>query len=435
MDLILRNARIAGHKERSTLFDIGIDKGKIAAIAPGLAARGRAIDVGGRLVTPPFVETHIHLDKSCILARCKSKKGTLEEAIGEVAKQKKGFTPEDVYRRAKRTLDKAISNGTMYMRTHVEVDPGIGLRGLEGVFAAIGETQWAIDVHVCVFPQEGLTNNPGTEELMIESMNRGARAVGAAPYTDTDPHGQIDRVFRIAREYDADIDMHLDFGNSADYLDIDYVCKLTEKFGYGGRVAVGHVTKFTFLAPDRLAALTRQLASAGVAVTVLPSTDLYLMGRDRAHNHTRGVVRIHEMLHQDVNCNLSSNNVLNPFTPFGDCSLIRMANLYANIAHAGMRDFGDCLDMVTWRPAKLLNRRDYGIEVGKPADLVVLDCATPEDAVSELAVPLWGFKRGRMTFSRRQVELYPPQPVRAAPRARRAASAKKAKRPARRARR
>ena len=154
--------------------------------------------------------------------------------------------------------------------------------------------------------------------------------------------------------------------------------------------------------------MTRQLAGAGVAVTVLPATDLYLMGRDRDHNHTRGVLRVHEMLEHGVNCSLSTNNVLNPFTPFGDCSLVRMANLYANTAHAGPRDFSNCLDMVTSRPARLLRRGAYGIEVGKPANLVVLDCKTPEEAVSELAIPLYGFRGGRMSFSRKAVEIHAP---------------------------
>ena len=405
MDLILRNALVAGH---ATAVDIGVAGGDIAAIAPQLGPGGRELDLAGRLVIPPFCETHIHLDKSCILNRCVSEKGTLEEAIGQVAALKKAFTEEDVFERACRTLTKAVSHGTMHMRTHLEVDPVIGLTSLAGVLAAIERFKWAIDVEICVFPQEGMTNNPGTEELMLAAMKKGARVVGGAPYTDTDPHGQIDRVFRIAREFDADVDMHLDFGANADYMDIDYVCAQTEKFGYGGRVAVGHVTKFTYLAPARMAALTRQLAGAGVAVTVLPATDLYLMGRDRDHNHTRGVLRVHEMLEHGVNCSLSTNNVLNPFTPFGDCSLIRMANLYANTAHAGLRDFSACLDMVTRRPARLLRREGYGIEIGKPANLVVLDCKTPEVAVSELAIPLYGFRGGRMSFSRKAVEIHAP---------------------------
>jgi cytosine deaminase len=243
---------------------------------------------------------------------------------------------------------------------------------------------------------------------MVAALKRGARVVGGAPYTDTDPHGQIDRIFHLAREFDVDIDMHLDFGNTADYMDIDYVCAQTAKFGYGGRVAVGHASKLASLAPAALAPITRRLASAGVAVTVLPSTDLYLMGRHVDHNHTRGMVRVHEMLGHGVNCSLSTNNVLNPFTPFGDCSLIRMANLYANAAHAGVRDFAACLEMVTTRSARLMRRQDYGIEAGNPADLVVLDCTTPEQAIAELALPLYGFKGGRRTFTRKAVEVHHP---------------------------
>lgn len=409
VDLILRNAYLLGHPDPRTKFDLGIDKGKIVAIQPKLQGEAREIDLAGRLVSPSFIETHIHLDKSCILDRCKSEKGDLEEAIQEVARQKKAFTAEDVYGRAKRTLEKAISNGTGYMRTHLEVDPGIGLRGLEGVLPLVNEYKWAIDLEICVFPQEGLLNNPGTDELMVEALKRGCRVVGAAPYTDTNPHGQIDRVFEIARELDIDIDMHLDFGNTAEYMDIDYVCELAERFGYGGRVAVGHVTKLSVIPMDRFNAIVKRLASTGVAVTVLPSTDLYLMGRHQDHGVLRGVVPIHKMLEHGVNCSLSTNNVLNPFTPFGDCSLIRMANLYANICQVGKRhDVRECFDMVSRRSARLMRLKDYGLEVGKSADLVVLDCDSPEQAVAELAAPLYGFKRGRMTFSREPVKLHRP---------------------------
>ncbi len=409
MDLILRNAYVLGHSEAAAQVDVGIDRGRIAAIAPGLAAGGKEIDLGGRLVAPSFIETHIHLDKSCILERCKSEKGDLEEAIEQVALAKKQFTADDCYERAKRTLEKSILNGTAHMRTHVEVDPGVGLRGIEGVMRLVDEYKWAIDIEVCVFPQEGLLNNPGTDELMVAALERGATVVGAAPYTDSNPHGQIDRVFEMAREFDADIDMHLDFGNTADYMDIEYVCEQTEKFKYGGRVTVGHVTKLSALPPPRVHETGARLAAAGVAVTVLPSTGLYLMGRHRDHNVTRGVVAAHKLLRQGVNCSLSTNNVLNPFTPFGDCSLIRMANLYANICHVGARDdIRECFDMITRRSAKLLRRDDYGVAVGKSADLVVLDCSAPEQAVAELAIPLYGFKRGRMTFSRTPAELFRP---------------------------
>ena len=400
MDTILRNSRIADGPG-APLVDIGIENGRIAAIQAGLTAEAQVVELGGALVTPGFVETHIHLDKSCILDRLSSQQGGLNEAIGEVARLKQGFTAEDVYERAKRTLEKCVVNGTTHIRTHLEVDPVIGLRSLEGILPLVEEFKWAMDIEICIFPQEGLLNNPGTDDLMVEGLRRGGSVVGAAPYTDSDPKGQIDRVFAIAREFDIEIDMHLDFGPDADSLDMDYVCDLTERYEYGGRVAIGHVTKLSALPEEQLREKGRRLASAGVAATVLPATDLYLMGRHQEHSVMRGVAPVHRLLREGVNCSLSTNNVLNPFTPFGDCSLVRIANLYANICQVGDQSgLADCYDMVTTRPARLMRLPDYGVEVGQAADLVVLECESRAAAVSEVVSPVMGFKAGRRTFSR-----------------------------------
>jgi cytosine deaminase len=407
MDTILKNARLLD--DASSKVDVGIDGGRIAAIEPKLDAEGDTIDLAGRLVSPGFIETHIHLDKSCILERCKAERGDLDEAIAEVTKAKGDFTAEDVYARAKRTLEKCISNGTTHMRTQLEVDPVIGMRGLEGVLPLVDEYKWAIDIEICIFPQEGLLNNPGTDELMTAALRNGGSVVGAAPYTDSDPHGQIDRIFEIARAFDIDIDMHLDFSTDPDDLDLLYVCELTDKFHYGGRVTIGHVSKLSAATPAMFDQAARRLADAGVALTVLPSTDLYLMGRHMEHSVMRGVTAAHRLLSRGVNCSLSTNNVLNPFTPFGDCSLIRMANLYANICQVGARDdIRECFNMITGRSAALMNLSDYGLEIGKSADLVVLDCEQPEDAVAELAPVLFAYKRGCRTVTREPVELHRP---------------------------
>src|SRR6202047_1288948 len=245
MDLILRNARLADGSRDIT--DIGIESGRGNGIGAGFPPSRETIERGGRLVSSGFVETHIHLDKSGILDRCTSDRGDLEEAIGEVAKAKAAFTPDDVYKRASRTLERASLQGTRYRRPPLEVDPVIGLRSLEGVLPLIKEYAWAIDLEVCVFPQEGLLNNPGTDELMVAGLKGGCRVVGAAPYTDTNPPGQIDRVFEMAREFGVDIDMHLDFGPTADKMTFDHVCRRTEEYQYGGRVAIGHVTQATSL--------------------------------------------------------------------------------------------------------------------------------------------------------------------------------------------
>ena len=406
MDLILRNARLAG---RAASLDVGIIGGRVAALAPGLPPAGPAIDLGGRLVVPGLIETHIHLDKTCILDRCTIRDGTVQEAIAAVARAKQGFTAADIYARGRRTLERCILHGTTHMRTHVEVDPGIGLLGFEAVQQLARDYAWAIDVEICVFPQEGLLNRPGTDELLIEGLRRGARTIGAVPYADSDPRGHIDRVFEIARAFDVDIDMHVDLAETADGMQIEYVCDQTEQHRYGGRVAVGHATQLSVLPRARFEAIARRLADVGVAVTVLPATDLFLMGRRQEHSILRGVTPAHRLVELGVNCSLSTNNVMNPFTPYGDGSLIRMANLYANVCHVGTPDgLAACLDMVTARSARLMRLDGHAIALGNAADLTVLDAPDPASAVAELAPALYAFKRGRQTFTRRPPELHRP---------------------------
>jgi len=316
-----------------------------------------------------------------------------------VAAAKRAFSEDDIYQRARRTLERAILQGTMRMRSHVEVDPRIGLKGFRAIRRLKQDYAWAIDIEICVFPQEGLLNDPGTEELLVAACEKGADLIGGCPYTDSDPHGQIARIFAMARQFDRDIDFHLDFDIDPSRMNLDEVCRCTKAAGWGGRVTVGHVTKLSAIGPEQFAAAAKRLADAGVAVTVLPATDLFLMGRDHDHDVPRGVTAAHRLLDHGVVCSIASNNVLNPFTPFGDCSLIRMANLYANVVQIGRpAELASCLDMVTTLPAKLMNLRNYGIAVGNPADLVVLDCTDRASAVAEIVRPLFGMKNGRRTF-------------------------------------
>ena len=407
LDLLLRGARIAGQGD--TPLDIGIAAGRIAEIAPRIEADAPAEALEGRLVLPGFVETHIHLDKSCILDRCRSEKGSLDEAIAEVAAAKRGFTEDDVYARGRRTLEKAIVQGTTRMRTHVEVDPRIGLRSFQAMRRLKRDYAWALDLEICVFPQEGLTNDPGSEALLVEACEAGADTIGGCPYTDTAPTEQIERIFAIAERFDLDIDFHLDFDLDPSWMHLDEVCRQTERRRWGGRVAIGHVTKLSAIGGNALTTVARRLAESGVAVTVLPSTDLFLMGGGHDHSIPRGVAPAHRLVEHGVTCSLATNNVLNPFTPYGDCSLVRMANLYANIARLGRpQDVAGCLDMVTALPAKLMNLDDYGIAVGNPADAVVLDCRDATSAVAELAQPLAGFKNGRRVFTRAPATIHRP---------------------------
>jgi cytosine/creatinine deaminase len=172
MDTVVRNARVLQGTDLVAL-DIGIRNGKIVALAPELPVDAQTIDAEGMLVVPGLVETHIHLDKTCILDRCRTEDGTVQEALRETAAAKRNFTVEDVYARAKRTLERCIMQGTMRMRTHVELDPSIKMIGFDAIVELARDYAWALDLELCVFPQEGLTNNPGTEELLVKGLRRG----------------------------------------------------------------------------------------------------------------------------------------------------------------------------------------------------------------------------------------------------------------------
>lgn len=402
-DYVLRNGRIAG--VGADPVDIAVHDGRIAVIGrdTALVARDSTRDMAldGRLLVPGFVETHIHLDKACISDRCHCASGALKDVIAAVAVAKRDFTEDDIYARGRRALEKSIVQGTTRMRTHVEVDPRIGMKGFDAIAKLKRDFAWAIDLQLCVFPQEGLLNDPGCDALLVAACENGAGAIGGVPYVDTDPHAQIARIFELAQRYDIDIDFHLDFDLDPSWMHLDEVCRQTDRTHRGGRVAIGHVSKLSALNGAALRAVGKRLADAGVAVTVLPATDLYLMGRDTDHLVPRGVAPAHRLREFGVTCSLSTNNVMNPFTPFGDCSLVRMANLYANVAQIGQpEELAACLDMVTTASAQLMNLKDYGIAVGNPADLVLLDCRSEAGAIAELAQPLMAMKNGRISFQR-----------------------------------
>ncbi len=408
MDLVVSNARLANRLADGPL-DIAVADGRIAAIGHGLAAADESYDAAGRLVCAGLIETHIHLDKSRIIDRVPPPSGRRVNPVTAVAPLKPAMTVEDVRRRAEATLRECLVNGTTRMRTQVEIDPGIGLRGFEAVHSLIADYSWAIDIEICVFPQDGLTNYPGTEELLVAALRQGAPVLGGAPRYDSDPAAQVERIFALAREYDVDLDLHLDVGDSPDGMLIYQVLDLTERYKRGGRVVAGHMAKLSLLPPAEVAVLARRLADAGIAVTVLPATDLYLMGRKRDHAVVRGVADANLLSANGVTCSLSSNNILNPATPYGDCSLIRMANLHANLLQIAAPDqLRELFGMLTERSARLLNLKDYGIIPGNPADLVVIDAASPEQAIAEIRPPLGVWKRGRRTVIRHPPELVRP---------------------------
>jgi len=407
IDFVIRRAMLV---DGSGPFDIALSGPRILRLAPAIDSDAPALDANGGLVCSGLVDTHIHLDKAGILGRCRLCAGTLAEAIAETARAKLEFTSEDVYRRASRVVEQAVMHGTNRMRSFVEVDPRAGLRSFEAIKQIKRDFAWAIDIEICAFAQDGLTNDPGTEAMIDRALSDGAELVGGCPYTDTDPRQHIRRIFELAQRHDVAADFHLDFDLDPAGSLLPTVINETEQRQWGGRVSVGHVTKLSALPPADFTAIGRRLADAGVAVTVLPATDLYLTARDATHLVPRGLTPVHRLAELGVLASIATNNVLNPFTPFGDASLVRMANLYATAAQVGtIAGLERIFQLISADASRLMGRAPPPLASGAAADLVVFAAASTSAVIAEVAPAVAGWKAGRESFRRPQVELNRPR--------------------------
>ena len=394
-DLLLTSCRLPD----GTAADVGCRDGLITSVGSlGPHPAHRRIDCGDRAVTPGLVEAHIHLDKALLSDRAPGVEGTLHEAIRVTGDAKRRFTVDDIRARARAVLDLAVRHGTTAMRSHVEVDPIVGLKALEALLPLRDEYRPALDLELCAFAQEGIVQSPGTEALLGRALTAGADLVGGCPYNDTDARAHIDIVFRLAAEFGVDVDFHADFSDEPEHLHVREIAEQTVRRGWQGRVAVGHVTELAALPPAEQDAVIGELRAADIGVIMLPATDLYLMGRKDARNARRGLAPARRLLAAGVPVAAASNNVRNAFTPVGTADLALMAFLVSVGCHMGTRrDLLEALAMITAHPSRILRRAPAAVAAGAPADLVVWDAVSAEDAIATLAPRLLVVKRGRIT--------------------------------------
>ncbi|ALS67830.1 N-acyl-D-amino-acid deacylase [Pandoraea apista] len=403
MDLLINNVCV---RDDAPLVDIAIKGGRIAAMEPGIdASADEQIDAQGRAAIPGLVEAHLHLDKALLHRRLPARFGTLDEAIRVTGILKSKQEREDVLDRSRQVLDMAIRNGTVAIRAHPDVDLIQGLIGVETLLSLKDEYQNLLDLQIVAFPQEGILKSKGTYELMIDALRMGADVVGGCPYNELnweDTKRHIDIVFELAQRFDAPIDMHADFADDTSdqrFAAISYIAQRTIDTGYQGRVSLGHVTSLGALDNDQLAPVIEQIRLAGISIVTLPATDLYLGGRKDTQNQRRGLTPVKALHNAGVNVAYSSNNVRNAFTPFGKADMLQIGNLLAHVAQFGVPEHQQAiLDMGTHNAARAIGlSHDYGIAVGKQADLIILDTFKVADALLDIPPRLWVIKRGRIT--------------------------------------
>lgn len=406
MDIIITNACLANYQHKVT---IKIKDGLIVAIednhtesyedkASENNVNPTIYDAKSNFVCAGFYESHIHLDKACILDRCNIETGDLDEAVNETGKAKAAFSEDDVYERACTVIEMAIKKGTVGMRSFVETDAKTQLRSFNAIKKAREKYAFAMDIEICAFAQDGLTTAPETYTLLKQALTQGADLVGGCPYKDEHPDRHIEMIFDLAEQFDVNVDFHLDFDLDPEGSSIPKVVEETIKRQYQGRVSIGHVTKLSAMDNLQRGAMAGLLKFADISLTVLPATDIYLNGRDYEALIPRGMVNANELADLGINTTIASNNILNAFTPYGDASLIRMGNMYANIAQLSKdKDIEAVFDMIGKNAAKILSMHAE-IAIGAPATLVVLEAKDAVSAIRTNAQALAGFKNGKQTF-------------------------------------
>lgn len=386
MGILIKNTRIAFRGDET--YDILIEDDIIKKIGKSLEVDSATeiIDATNKIVTPNFIDPHIHLDKVLVLESVRpNRSGTLTEAIEILWDKKKSYTIEEIVERAGRVIQWAVMNGTLNIRTHVDVDTIGGLMPLKGVLAARERYGHLVNIQIVAFPQEGILKDPGTEELLYKAMEMGADIVGGMPANenrDEDHHKHIDIAFEIAKKYDADIDMHVDETDDPNSVTLEYLADKTIEEGYFGRVTAGHTCALAAYKDEYAEKVIEKVAKAKIHMITNPATNLMLQGREDKQPKRRGITRVKELLSAGVNVSFGQDCIKDTFYPFGQADMLEVALITAHAAHLSLPDeINTTFKMCTFNAAKILGLKDYGIEEGNKANLVILNSPSILEAI------------------------------------------------------
>jgi cytosine/creatinine deaminase len=383
------------------LVDIGIAAGKIVAIAPQLANSGLLeIPAQGQLISPPFVESHIHLDSALTSGQPRwNESGTLFEGIEIWGERKQSLTLEDVKARAIAALKLQAAQGVLFVRSHADVSEPklIALKGLLEVREAVKD--W-ITLQIVAFPQDGIYSNPTNRELIEEALQMGADVVGGIPHyelTREDGVQSIQRIFALAAQYDKLIDVHCDEIDDDQSRFLEVMVAQAIRTGMGDRVSASHTTAFGSYNNAYAFKLMGFLRRTKINFIANPLINITLQGRTDTYPKRRGVTRVKELWQQGQNVSLGHDCIQDPWYNFGTGNMLDAASMAVHVCQmTGRKEVEACYEMITVNGAKTLNITDYGIDIGKTANLVVLDAIDPFTAIRERSVARYVISQGKL---------------------------------------
>jgi cytosine/creatinine deaminase len=401
-DIVLRQGRVLLAPDREVVADVAIAQGKIVAISEAIAGIGnQEIDCAGQLVSPPLVESHIHLDSVLTAGEPRwNQSGTLFEGIQIWGDRKQALTVAEVRSRAERMLRQQATQGVLYVRTHADVSEA-NLTALQGLLEVREAVRDWMTVQVVAFPQDGVYGSEQNAALMEAALKRGADVVGGIPHyelTREDGVRSVEQIFDWAEQYDRLIDLHCDEIDDDQSRFLEVVAAEARRRGLGDRVTASHTTAFGSYNNAYALKLMGFLARSGINFVANPLINITLQGRTDSYPKRRGVTRVKELWQAGLNVSLGHDCVQDPWYSLGTGNLFDVANMAVHVCQmTGMAEIEACYDMVTWNGAKTLHLgADYGIGVGQVANLVVLDAGSKYDAVRCRPVVRQVISRGKL---------------------------------------
>jgi cytosine deaminase len=401
--LRVRRARLAG---RPDLVDLEARGGRFTSVTThDPQATGAPADVeieaAGALVSPPFVEPHIHLDATLTAGEPRwNASGTLWEGIAVWSERKPEVTREDVLDRAEQVLRWQAAHGVLHVRSHCDVtDPR--LVALDALVELRERVRDVVGLQIVAFPQEGIVSFPDGEKLLEEAVRRGADVVGAIPhFEDTREDGvrSIEVAVDLAERYGRLVDAHCDEIDDEHSRFVEVLATQALRRGMGERVTASHTTAMGSYGGAYAFKLQRLLSRSGINLVSNPLINLALQGRFDTYPKRRGLTRVKEMLAAGVNVAFGSDDVMDPWFPLGTANPMLLAHTGVVAAQmTGQAEIAETFAMVTDRAARVLGLGDdYGIEAGRPASFVVLPASSPMDAIRRQVRPRWVVAHGRV---------------------------------------
>ncbi|MEJ2730845.1 MAG: amidohydrolase family protein [Deltaproteobacteria bacterium] len=398
LDLIIRNVNLPDGREG---MDIAVENGRVVEVGPKIDARaGREIDATGRMATPPFVDSHFHMDSTLSYGQPRvNKSGTLLEGIELWGELKPHLTAENIKARAIQLCHWAIARGTLAIRSHVDVSDD-NLLAVGALLEVREEIKRYIDLQLVAFPQDGYFRYPANAANLERALDRGIDVVGGIPHferTMEQGAASVKALCEIAAERGLRVDMHCDESDDPLSRHIETLTFHTQRLGLEGRVTGSHLTSMHSMDNYYVSKLIPLMAEARIHVVANPLINITLQGRHDTYPKRRGMTRVKELMEAGINVAFGHDAMMDPWYSFGSYDMIEVAHMGLHVAQmTGADQMRHIFEAITTNGAKALGLEGYGLEPGCHADIVILQARDPQEALRLKPVRLYVIRRGRV---------------------------------------